>query len=97
MIKLSKTYPLSVHQRKIVSICFPKVWIAWMVLSGVVEIASSIQVMPAYVHIFSILWGSHLNVATVSSNISYPIFMISQIPSSAEMFIILCSPLSMIV
>gem|GEM_PF-4512063 len=50
--KFSKSYHLSVHHKKIVSTSFIYVFIASIVLSGVVEIASSMNVIQLNVHIF---------------------------------------------
>jgi len=43
----SKAYPLSVPHKNIVAISLPNVVIPALVLSGVVEIASSIKVIPS--------------------------------------------------
>jgi hypothetical protein len=52
LIKFSKLYHLSVHHKNIVSKSFLNVFIASIVLSGVVEIASSIKVIQQNVHKF---------------------------------------------
>jgi hypothetical protein len=53
LTKLLKLYHLSSHHKNIVFIFSQKVFMASIVLSGVVEIASSIKVISLYTHIVS--------------------------------------------
>jgi hypothetical protein len=53
LINSLKSYHLSVHHRNIVQIWSQNVFIASIVLSGVVDIESSIKVILLYVHMFS--------------------------------------------